>query len=67
VGLTNTDVKASSINRWRIHTIYIEHGIEAAAQAYGRKSHERTLAAICAYNFDPEPTDGTEVASFMDF
>ena len=65
VGLTNVDVKASSIHLWRINTIYLHKGIEAAAQAHGRNSHERTLAALCAYEFDPEPADDDEVTSFM--
>lgn len=42
VGLGNTDVSASSISKWRIHTVFLTQGPAAAREAYGVADPART-------------------------
>ncbi|GAA4722343.1 hypothetical protein GCM10025782_20370 [Pedococcus ginsenosidimutans] len=46
VGLANTDVTASSITLWRVHSTWAEHGTDIAWQVSGRSTPEQMLTML---------------------
>jgi len=67
VGLANSDVTASSITKWRQATICHQRGADAAAQASGRKSPERTLISLRIRPQEHTDVQPAEPIDFMDY